>query len=268
MEAQAEIDLRRGSWVQPINRWQGAENSIHNDAVAQSVGLRGGTIPGTVHLSHFGPVMDELFGDRWLIDGTISMFYTFATTHMEDVRAVVKAPPGRCWDKDAVFPAWVENQDGKTVCKGTVAIGNPKTPNYVRGLPLESASAGANRIASGVHAGTELKKIEGFVVENGEDGIVRSPQAMYGALMSNFLRGQINQPAVGFFGATEVALRNGPIRTNHPYTKTGRVVCVGMSDKTEFAWVDSELHDADGRLVAEMRHLTRWMKASSPLWKN
>ena len=54
MEVDAE--LRHGTWVQPINRWQEAENSIHNDAVAQSVGMRGGTIPGTVHLrSHFGP---------------------------------------------------------------------------------------------------------------------------------------------------------------------------------------------------------------------
>jgi hypothetical protein len=25
--------------------------------------------------------------------------------------------------------------------------------------------------------------------------------------------------------------------------------------------------DADGRLIAEMRHLNRWMKVSSPLWK-
>jgi len=268
MDTQTDPDLRRGAWVQPVNRWQGAENSIHTDAVAQSVGMRGGTIPGTVHLNHFRPLMDELFGDRWLIDGVISMFYTYATTHLEDVRAVVKAPPGRCWEKDAIFPAWVETKDGKTVCKGTVSIGTPEAPSYVRGLGLEPAPEGANRIASGVRAGAELKKIEGYVLEEGDDGIVRAPQSMFHALMSNFLRGQINQPAVGFYGATEVALRNGPIRSNHAYTKTGRVVCVGASDKTEFAWVDSELHDADGRLVAEMRHLTRWMKVSSPLWKS
>jgi hypothetical protein len=260
-------DLRQGAWMQPVNRWQGADNSIHNDEVARSVGMRGGTIPGTVHLNHFRPLMDELFGDRWLINGTVSMYYTYATAHLEDVRAVIKAPAGRCWDLDAIFPAWVETPEGKTVCKGTVSIGSPSTPNYVRSLPLESAPAGANRIVAGVKPGTELKRIDEFVFETGEDGIVRDPQSMYGALMSNFLRGQIAQPAVGFFGATEVALRNGPIRTNTPYVKTGRVVCVGVTDKTEFAWVDSELTDSAGRLVAEMRHLTRWMKASSPLWK-
>jgi len=36
----------------------------------------------------------------------------------------------------------------------------------------------------------------------------------------------------------------------------GRVVCVGVTDKTEFVWVDSELTDASGRLIAEMRRLT------------
>ena len=52
-------------WQQPINRWQGAENSIHTDSVAQSIGMRGGTIPGTVHLNHFIPIIQEKWGKRW-----------------------------------------------------------------------------------------------------------------------------------------------------------------------------------------------------------
>jgi hypothetical protein len=259
-------EARTGAWVQPVNRWQAGENSIHNDAVARSVGMRGGTIPGTVHLSHFRPLLDELFGDRWLVDGVVSIYYTYATTHLEDVRAVIKAPPGRCWDRDAIFPAWVETTDGKTVCKGTVSVGAPATPSYIRGLPLESAPGGEARITANVRPGAELKPVENFIVERGEDGVVRDPQAMYGALATSFLRGQIAQPAVGFFGATEIALRNGPIRVGTPYVKTGRVVGVSVTDKTEYVWVDSELTDAAGRRVAEMRHMTRWMKSSSPLW--
>jgi len=30
--------------------------------------------------------------------------------------------------------------------------------------------------------------------------------------------------------------------------------------------VDSALTDEAGTTIAEMRHLTRWMKVSSPLW--
>lgn len=72
---------------------------------------------------------------------------------------------------------------------------------------------------------------------------------------------------VGFFGASEIVLHNGPIRSGVPYRKTGKVICTGNSAKTEFAWFDSFLHDQDGQLIAEMRHLNRWMKVSSPLWK-
>src|SRR5271170_6798356 len=178
METRMADEHRLGAWVQPVNRWQGADNSIHNDAVARSVGMRGGTIPGTVHLNHFRPLLDELFGDRWLINGAISMCYTYATAHLEDVRAVIKAPPGRCWDEDAIFPAWIEMKDGKTVAKGTVSIGSPPTPNYIRGLTLESSPAGANRIfKAGV--GTEAPRLENFVIAANEEGIVRSPTWMF-----------------------------------------------------------------------------------------
>jgi hypothetical protein len=74
---------------------------------------------------------------------------------------------------------------------------------------------------------------------------------------------------VGFFGATEINLKHGPIQLNHKYRRTGEVVCVGASSKTEFAWVDSRIEDVDtGKLVAEMRHMTRWMKVSSKRWKD
>src|SRR5690348_7335150 len=55
-----------GEWQQPVNKWQGLPNSIHTDAVAEKVGMRGGTIPGSVHLGHFRAILDRLFADRWL----------------------------------------------------------------------------------------------------------------------------------------------------------------------------------------------------------
>src|SRR5512138_1027941 len=134
-----------GEWRQPRNQWQGAENSIHTDAVAKSIGMRGGTIPGVVHLGHFRPILTELFGERWLSRGSISMYYTYATLDREEVRAVVEAPPAGATD-NVQLVAWVETPDGKTVCKGTVSVGDPDTVAYVRGLPLESAPEGANRI--------------------------------------------------------------------------------------------------------------------------
>lgn len=254
-----------GPWVQPVNRWQAAPNSIHNDAVARTVGMRGGTIPGTVHLSHFRPLLTDLFGERWLEAGSISMFYTYATIDREDVRAVAQSPPDGA--TDVQLQAWVETQDGKAVCKGTVAVGRPDATPYVRGLPLENAPAGANRILTDARPGLEVPPKEGFQVAEGvdEDGVLRDPQFMFRALQV-FPPGVDVKGAVGFYGATEIALRAGPIRSDVAYRKTGRVVCVGESPKTEFMWFDSELHDEAGRLVAEMRHMTRWMKVSSKLW--
>ena len=264
MSALPQDDRILGSWQQPENRWQGQENSIHNDAVAKRVGMRGGTIPGTVHLSHFRPIMDQLFGPRWYGQGSISMFYTYATTNREDVRAIVKKPTTDA--RDVQLDAWVETPEGRVVCKGTVAAGTPKAVPYVRALAIENAKDGETRILQQMKPSTDIPARENFVVkEGGEKGAVLDPQFMHRAL-SVFPPNVDTAPAVGFFGATEIVLHNGPIKTGVPYRKTGKVAGVSISPKTEFAWFDSWLHDEKGVLVAEMRHMTRWMKISSPLW--
>ncbi|MBN1380669.1 MAG: hypothetical protein JXA41_03230 [Deltaproteobacteria bacterium] len=63
-----------GHWRSPVNEWSDAPSSIHNDETAKKVGMRGGTIPGTVHLNLFPPLMLELFGRQWFEIGCISMF--------------------------------------------------------------------------------------------------------------------------------------------------------------------------------------------------
>lgn len=256
-----------GAWVQPRNRWQAGENSIHNDDVAKKVGMRGGTIPGTVHLSHFAPILTDLFGERWLKDGVVSMYYTFATLDGEDVRAVVERPPAGVTE-NVQLKAWVETPQGREVCTGTVSVGRPDATPYVRGLPLKAADRSEIRILEAMSPGLELIDDGAFEVNPdaaGADGVVRDPQQMY-RLLQPYSPGVTVKDAVGFFGATEVALRSGPIRAGQTYRKTARVVSIGASPKTEFAWFDSELTDAQGRLVAEMRHMTRWMKVSSPKW--
>lgn len=252
-----------GAWETPVNRWQAAPNSIHNDAVARRIGMRGGTIPGTVHLSWFRPLLNDLFGDAWLKCGSISAYYTYATLNGERVRAMVDAPGRR---SDVQVNAIIENEDGKTVAKGTLACGAPKAVPYVRGLPLEDAPLTDLRILADMTPDMATPERAAYVIDRGgEAGEVRDPQEMYRALAA-FPEGVDLGGAVGFFGATEIVLHAGPIRLDTPYRKTGRVVSVGASPKTEFAWFDSFLHNDAGVLVAEMRHMTRWMKASSQRW--
>jgi hypothetical protein len=253
-----------GAWQQPVNKWQGLPNSIHTDAVAEKVGMRGGTIPGSVHLGHFRPILDQLFGERWLKTCAISMYYTFATVDREEVRAVVKAPPQGA--SDALMDAWVETKEGKVVAKGSLSVGKPQGTPYVSSLPLEQARPGSTRILSRMKVGAEIPADNNFVMAEGENGVVHDPVDMFRALRIVF-PDLLNQPVVGFFGASEVVLHDGPIKSGVPYRKTGKVICVGDSNKTEFAWFESYLHDKDGKLIASMRHLNRWMKVSSPLWK-
>lgn len=226
--------------------------------------MRGGTIPGAVHLTHFPALLTQLFGDRWLKQGSISMYYTFATTDGEPVRAMVKAPPAGA--TDVQLDAWVENEEGRTVCKGTVAVGRPDAAPYLRSQPLTEPDSGELRILKGIKVGMATPARDDYrITKGGENGEIRDFQLMYRAL-SGFPEEIKTAPAVGFFGGTEIIVHDGPLRTDVAYRKTGKVAGFGSSPKTEFAWLDSWLHDQDGKLIAEMRHMTRWMKVSSPLW--
>jgi hypothetical protein len=256
-------------WVQPINRWSNAENSIHNDDVARGIGMRGGTIPGTVHLNHFVPIIMQRWGRRWFEQGSISIYYTFATTDREPVRAVMAERPAA---NDMKVDAWVENPEGKIVAKGTLSVGSPAEPNYVRSLQLQDARRDELRILEQLSKGQSSPSTDDAEITSGDGegayaGILIHPTAMYGLLNVGFHRETIRR-AVGFFGATEINIKHGPIKLNRKYRRSGEVVCVGASPKTEFAWVDSRIVDPDsGAVVAEMRHMTRWMKVSSTRWK-
>ena len=256
-------------WRSPVNKWMNLPNSIHNEEVATKIGMRGGTIPGTVHLNHFVPLIQEVWGRAWYERGTISMYYTFATTHLEQVRAVIAQPSGDAADK---VDALVETPEGKIVCKGSLSVGDIDEPNYVSSLALENSDPGELRILAGLEPGMACDPTDTVITQDGttseSDGFVVNPTGMYSMLNASFPRGIIRK-AVGFFGATEIRLVNGPIRLDTQYRREGKVICVGASPKTEYGWVDSVLlAKGTDEVVAEMRHLTRWMKASSELWSN
>ncbi len=275
-----------GAWRAPVNIWQGAADSIHTDEIAQKIGMRGGTIPGTIHLNLFPPLLIKLFGQRWFEKGSLSIYYTFATLDREEVRAVLELPPEGA--EDVQLRACVETPDGKTVAKGTVDIGEPEEVSYIRKIPLESSPPEELRILAKMEPGQELPAQEDVVftqkqLDNALKSItdpidwykgsspwgpsILNPSSMYSALMMDITGDRVGQ-AVGFFGATELHNVNGPIKAGVSYRTTGRIVCVGASPKTEFIWMDSELYEKDsGKLVADMRHMNRLMKASSPLYQ-
>lgn len=276
-----------GGWRKPVNIWMDLPGSIHNDGVAEKVGMRGGTIPGTIHLNLFPPLLLKAFGQQWFEKGSISMYYTYATMHLEEVRAVIgKAEEGA---KDAQVEASVEMKDGKNVATGTVSVGDVKEPSYLQSQELKNAEPEDLKILSGLKVGDKLPSND-VLIEQGETdkvldtitdpldwyktgspwgGPILYPAGMYHALMlTPELPEEQKKGAVGFFGATEIRLIDGPIKVGVPYEAKGELICVGASSKTEYFWYDSYLEEKEsGKRVAEMRKLTRFMKASSPLYQ-
>ncbi|MFX1280762.1 MAG: hypothetical protein ACFFA3_15405 [Promethearchaeota archaeon] len=275
-----------GGWRAPENLWRNMKTSIHDDATAKKVGMRGGTIPGTIHLSLFAPLMLEIFGDRWFEKGSLSMYYTFATTDKEEVRAVVKMPPEDA--NDVQVEAHVEMPNGKVIAKGTVAVGEPKELPYLQALELKSSNPEDLRILEGMKVGDDF--ISRKILINQEDAdkglkvitdhldyykgkspwgnSILSPTAIFGTMSLNSkILDNARERAVPFYGATEIRNIDGPVMVDIPYETSGKVACVGVSRKTEYYWIDAILKEkASGKLVASMRHMTRYMKAGSPLY--
>jgi hypothetical protein len=277
-----------GGWRAPENLWRGLTTSIHDDGVAKKVGMRGGTIPGTIHLSLFAPLLLKMFGDRWFEKGSLSLYYTFATVDREEVRAVIKMPPEGV--EDIQVEARAEMRDGKVIATGTVALGEPKEKSYLQGIELKNSRPEELRILAGMKPGDDLITREILVTqEQAEKGLraitdhldyykgkspwgnsILSPTAMFGimSLGSDRLDTDVSK-AVPFYGATEIKNIAGPAMVGVPYKTTGKVTCAGVSRKTEYFWIDTILEEKEtGKKIASMRHMNRFMKAGSPLYEN
>ena len=79
----------------PRNIEQSLPNSIHNDAVAQKLGMRGGTVAGSLHMEQFPPLLVAEFGSQWWPNGGLSLYFRYATTDREPVQCLVASGESR-----------------------------------------------------------------------------------------------------------------------------------------------------------------------------
>ena len=284
-----------GGWRAPENLVKEHTTSIHDDDVAKSVGMRGGTIQGTIHLSMFAPLAQKIFGDRWFEQGTVSMYYTFATVDKEEVRAIIELPPNTTEEmlpiatKDVQVKAWAELKNGQQIMIGTISIGPPKEPSYLQAVELKNSKPEDLRILARYRVGDELPSKEILLTQGDADkGLKRItdqldfykenspwgsailyPTAMFEAMALGFEGTSTDEfNAVPFYGATELRNINGPALIDVPYIAKGKYTCIGVSRKTEYFWLDSTLEEKEtGKIIASMRHLNRFMKAGSSHYK-
>lgn len=271
-----------GEWRKAINAAAHIARSIHDDAVGKKVGMRGGVVAGIMHFDLFPPILAKVFGQRWFEQGTISLYFTYALLHGEELRVVMKTPPND--DKNIQIETQLESRDGHTVARGTVSVGNPDEKPYLQTLELENSPREELRILKDLEVGWEtplsdvletkdtLKKS----LKNCEDTVKwYSDKSPWGSAIlppSHTARMmQVRVPfeakGVGFYGASELRYLNGPVKADTIYQTKGKIIAVGVTSKTEYYWFESQLYEKESnKLVATMRHMTRYMKAGSPLY--
>src|SRR5262245_32260674 len=117
-------DAWRGPMRLPRQMLAGQEydnhTSIHDDATAQKLGFKGGTIEGPTHFSQFAPLCVSAWGARWFEQGCLSAHYRNAAFDGEQVQAYLAKPTSASQTQMAI---WMLRADGAEILRGTASIG-------------------------------------------------------------------------------------------------------------------------------------------------
>ncbi len=292
----SEIIEREGVLIGPFRRPRNAgtagAGSIHDDATAQAVGFRGGTIAGSTHMNQFPPVLLRAFGNSWFETGSLSCYFLNATISNEAVRCFVEAP--RAGASDVQVRAWMEQDNGTPVMEATASVGQPAEQTGLRRRLSSPLPRGDTRIYAHLEPGMSMapQPARASVPEAGRVALMTEALDWYtgaspwgrpivapGNLAQLMRRGEqsVRRPqgdgapaggGVGLFGAIEIRHINGPVFVEHDYEVAGMILAVGETPKSEYFWYESVLREpGGGKDVASMIMMIRTMKASSPFWK-
>ena len=262
------------------------EGSIHDDATAENLGFRGGTVAGDVHMNQFPPVLVDIFGPEWFERGNLSLSFKNATVDKEQVQ--VFAEPLAAGSQQT--QVWMERDDGLLVAQGSAALGD-HSQSALRSKDLRACDSSELKILNRVHAGMSLGEYDVFASpekqfmrydnnlisdpmtwyreESPWGEVVAAPCTIIEYLWAYAMQG-LNPyvgESVGLFGAIEIGYAHGPFLLNQNYHLSAEVICVGQSPQTEFVWYETKATNKAGELVATMRMQGRSMKASSPAYQ-
>lgn len=282
----SEREIVQGGLWQARNWSADARGSIHDDATASDLGFRGGTVAGSIHMDQFVPVLLDLYGPRWFESGNLSLYFANATVDGERVRVSAERPEGE--EQIRVF---MQRDDDLPICSGTAVLGD-HSKSALRERDLRAVDPSELRILRELSPGLWLGDVERRVdgtrqLEKLEKGLLSDPIDWYrddspwGAPLAapstlvellwgvptEALRGKIGR-AVGLFGAIEIGHVAGPLLLGRSYRVTAEIAALAQSPKTEILWFDSEARDQAGELIAKHRMMLRFMKASSPLYRD
>lgn len=258
----------------------GGHASIHDDATAQAIGFKGGTIEGPTHFSQFAPLAFAVWGERWLTHGCLSAHYRSPVFEGEQVRAYLRRPEGG----GNVAEIWMMRDEAE-ILRGTASVGPGFPPSALdRRLgeltPLADPVILADvrigertprtrvRMDFDQHMGplypfTLAEKLQRITdpspLYDGTEGRFDRPivpMEMVSVLMQYTARDdgyKARGPVVGLFADQEIRLLDGPVFVGEDYEIAREVVFLSGSRRTESVWTRSTLYrPGTDHVVAEM----------------
>lgn len=272
-----------GEWLGPrqmlAEQTYDAHASIHDDATAQKLGFKGGTIEGPTHFSQLARLGVALWGERFLSHGCLSAHYRNPVFEGEKVRAFIEDAGASA----SIAKIRMEKEDGVEVLRGTASIApdaDTALDQRLRELPplqeaviLRDVQVGMKTprrpvvMAADQHMGAlypfslrdKLRVItepSPWYEEASPFGAAIIPFEMISVLMQYTARENgfpIKGPAVGLFADQEIRLLDGPVFVGAEYEIEREVVALSGSRRTESVWVKTSLYrPGETRPVATM----------------
>jgi hypothetical protein len=275
-----------GPWRSPRQMLSAQEYddhaSIHDDATAQKLGFKGGTIEGPTHFSQFAPLGEAAWGRRWFEEGCLSAHYRNAVFEGEEVRAILHKP--RLGAAQTIIG--MEKRDGTEVLRGTASVGPDAEPTALEARmgtlePLADPVI-LHDVRVGMKTGRQSVKMD-FDQNMGalypfslaeKLKVITEPSSLYAAggrspferpiipmeMISVLLQHTARQdgfptrgPVVGLFADQEIRLIKGPLYVGEAYELEREVVFLSGSRRTESLWVKTRLYRPGGdEVVATM----------------
>ncbi|MBR0970662.1 MULTISPECIES: hypothetical protein [Bradyrhizobium] len=277
-----------GPWRQPRQMLQAqtydAHASIHDDATAQKLGFKGGTIEGPTHFSQFAPLGERLWGRAWFESGCLSAHYRSVCYEGEEVQAILSKPlPGT-----SQCQIQMVKRDGTEVLRGTASLGDPSVPTALETRLAELKPLADPVILRDVKVAQTSKRravrmafdqtmgdLYPFSLQQ-KLAVITEASPYYSSAndsSSNPWRKAIipmemlsvlfqyrskedplpaKGPAVGLFADQEIRLIKGPLFVDEEYEVEREVVALSGSRRTESAWMRTRVFDKAGTVVATM----------------
>lgn len=247
--------------------------SIHDDATAQKLGFKGGTIEGPTHFSQFVPLCVAAWGTKWFEHGCLSAHYRNPCFEGERVRAFMAKPTAGA----SGTTIWMQREDGVEILKGTASIGPNHPPTALdqrltelrapeQRVILRDVDVGmrSTRLTVRMDADQHMGALYPFSLNDKLKVITESspwytaagaaaspwqraviPFEMISVLLNHStwsVQFPVKGPVVGLFADQEIRLLQGPLFVGETYEIDREVVALSGSRRTESMWVRTRVY--------------------------